>query len=165
MIFTRTRKRGFTLIEIVVAVAIVAVLASVVIASTGEARKKARDEQRKSDLQQMQLALRLYKVKEGSYPQGGEYDTGMTIGERDDDKPINTILEEYMASVPIDPKGSASDSTYEYQYHANYSCNGGQYFVLFIQTLESGTGNWETTCVNDDDDDDSRYGIILGKRP
>lgn len=65
--FQTRRTSGFTLMELLVAVAIVGILAAVVMVSVNGARVKARDAQRKSDLQQIILVLRMYKDGEGTY--------------------------------------------------------------------------------------------------
>jgi prepilin-type N-terminal cleavage/methylation domain-containing protein len=61
-------KRGFTLIELLVVIAIIGILSSVVLASLGTARLKARDATRISDLKNVQLALELYFDSNQSYP-------------------------------------------------------------------------------------------------
>ncbi len=62
--------RGFTLIEILIVVAIIAILASSVLVGFGPAQKQGRDARRVSDLRQVQNALELYYAKCGYYPGG-----------------------------------------------------------------------------------------------
>lgn len=59
--------RGFTLIELMVVIAIIGLLASITLVSLSTARSKARDARRKSDLYAVQLALELYYNEYGSY--------------------------------------------------------------------------------------------------
>ncbi|MBI4085371.1 MAG: type II secretion system protein [Candidatus Liptonbacteria bacterium] len=61
-------KKGFTLIEILIVVAIIAVLASIVLIGFGPAQRQGRDARRISDLRQSQNALELYYSKCGYYP-------------------------------------------------------------------------------------------------
>lgn len=63
-------KRGFTLIELLVVISLIGVLATLVIANMNSARERARDAQRKSDLRNIQTALRLYYNDMSVYPQG-----------------------------------------------------------------------------------------------
>ena len=64
----RETKRGFTLIELLVVIAIIGILSSVVLASLGTARGKARDATRVSDIKNIQLALELYFDSNQEYP-------------------------------------------------------------------------------------------------
>lgn len=66
---TENRKFGFTLIELLVAVSIIGVLSTLVLANFNAARERARDAQRKSDLRQVQNALRTYYNDIGVYPE------------------------------------------------------------------------------------------------
>lgn len=81
------RKRGFTLIEVLVVVAIIGILSSIVLASMSGARSKGRDAKRIADVKQMQLALQLYYDGYGYYP--------TAIGALTTDN--------YISSIPADP--------------------------------------------------------------
>lgn len=61
-------QKGFTLIEILIVVAIIAILASVVIIGLGPAQKTGRDARRAADLRQVQNGLELYFQRCGFYP-------------------------------------------------------------------------------------------------
>lgn len=62
------KHNAFTLIELMVAVGIIAVMASTVIVNVSRSRSRARDEKRKSDLLALQGALELYFATNRSYP-------------------------------------------------------------------------------------------------
>ncbi len=110
-LFVSHQKRGFTLVEIVVALGIVAILATVVIGSVQEGRKKARDSQRLSDLQQLQVALRLYKDANGVYPSTCPLNPGVWrspgIGSAtwytQCSDYISGLVPDYIAALPTDP--------------------------------------------------------------
>jgi prepilin-type N-terminal cleavage/methylation domain-containing protein len=62
---------GFTLIEVLVVIAIIGILVTIVSASFSEAREQSRDKIRMADLKQLQLALESYKAQYGRYPAMG----------------------------------------------------------------------------------------------
>jgi prepilin-type N-terminal cleavage/methylation domain-containing protein len=64
-------KKGFTMIEVLVVLAIIGILTAILVANYTEARKNSRDKLRKSDLKSLQLAIELYKAQNGSYPPAG----------------------------------------------------------------------------------------------
>lgn len=75
-------KRGFTLTELLVAIAIIGILSSVVLTSMSGTRERAKDGRRISDIKQIQLALELYYDVNSTYPSGvygGELDTFLKI--------------------------------------------------------------------------------------
>ncbi len=59
---------GFTLVELMVVVSIIAVLSLIGLVLYSGAQSKARDSIRKSDLNNLALALDIYYQKNGSYP-------------------------------------------------------------------------------------------------
>ncbi|MEK7162960.1 MAG: type II secretion system protein [Patescibacteria group bacterium] len=79
-------KKGFTLIEILIVVAIIGLLTSVVLVGLGSSRAKGRDARRTADLHQTQNALELYYSKNQSYPNVADWSslrtslTGAGIG-------------------------------------------------------------------------------------
>jgi prepilin-type N-terminal cleavage/methylation domain-containing protein len=62
---------GFTLIELLVVISIIVLLASVIMAGLNEGRIRARDAARKQALHQIESALELYYLNNGSYPTTG----------------------------------------------------------------------------------------------
>jgi len=61
-------KKGFTLIELLVVIAIIGLLSTLAVVALGQARVKARDSKRLSDMKQMQTALELFYTDQGAYP-------------------------------------------------------------------------------------------------
>lgn len=64
----RHNQAGFTLIEILVVVAIIGVISGVVFTALSQARLKGRDSKRKGDLVQLQKALEIYYNTNSGYP-------------------------------------------------------------------------------------------------
>lgn len=81
------KNRGFTLIELLVVISIIGVLTSLILANLSDARARARDSQKKSELTQLKTALRLYYNDNQKYPAnsagigatGGNFSDGATI--------------------------------------------------------------------------------------
>lgn len=62
------RRGGFTLIELIVVVTILALLLSIAIINILGSLKKTRDRQRKSDIRQIRAALEMYRSTQRIYP-------------------------------------------------------------------------------------------------
>ena len=108
----KINKKGFTLIELLVVIAIIGLLSTLAIVSLNNARQKARDARRVSDIKQVQTALELYYNDAGGYPLTGTADSGDSIS-------YNSVT--YMKSVPTAPKpadGSCTSTTNAYVYAA-----------------------------------------------
>ncbi|OGD71176.1 hypothetical protein A3A84_02320 [Candidatus Collierbacteria bacterium RIFCSPLOWO2_01_FULL_50_23] len=99
--------QGFTLIELVVVIAIIATLTGLAAFNFGQARSRARDVQRKSELRQIQNALELYKNDQfpQSYPDNA---IGLSAA----------LVSAYMERLPVDPKEKVEDGTwFDYGYN------------------------------------------------
>ena len=62
--------RGFTLVEIIVVVAVLGIIAGIVLVNLSTAAGKSRDGDRQADLRTLQVAVELYKQRNGRYPDG-----------------------------------------------------------------------------------------------
>ena len=69
----KRNKQGFTLIEILVAVSIIALLTVMGVTNFMVANKKARDGKRQGDLEQIRAALEIYRADERIYPTTGNF--------------------------------------------------------------------------------------------
>ena len=68
-------KKGFTLIELMVVILIIAILGAIGLVSFSEANKSARDAKRKTDIESTKQALLLYKQENAGYPSSGTFST------------------------------------------------------------------------------------------
>jgi prepilin-type N-terminal cleavage/methylation domain-containing protein len=80
------RNKAFTLIEILVAVSIIAVLSLIAIAAGMSAKANARDNQRLSDLKLIQIKLESFRDEKGAYP-----------------AKLEQLKSEFISQMPIDP--------------------------------------------------------------
>ena len=65
---TKKQKKGFTLIELLVVIAIIGLLATLSVVALNNARSRARDSRRVSDIKQIQTALELHFNEHDAYP-------------------------------------------------------------------------------------------------
>ncbi len=102
------KTNGFTLIEILVAMTIVAILMAISLVSLTGARKVARDGKRKADLEQIRSALEIYRSDCKTYPSSLTFGAGSSLVGAEADCSGNTYLDE----VPNDPMTSSYTYTY-----------------------------------------------------
>ncbi len=72
-------KKGFTLIELIVVIAIIGVFAAVVLSQLTVARQRGSDTAKIQSLQELQSALQLYFAEYGSYPGGNASDLASAL--------------------------------------------------------------------------------------
>ena len=112
--------KGFTLIELLVVISIIGVLAALIMVNFNAARERTRDVSRKSDLDQIKKALRMYYNDNNLYPINGTLVWG---------SPFQSISGGmiYMKILPHDPSYQAATGTPEYSYNQTLP---GQDFCL-----------------------------------
>lgn len=99
-------RMGFTLVELIITMSLIAILSSFGMNGYLNSQKRARDAERQSDLYQYKVALENYASINGSvYPTAsGEASTALEV-----------LKPNYMSDLPTDPKGN----TYYYRGDAN----------------------------------------------
>lgn len=117
---------GFTIIELLLVIAIIAVLSTLFVNYFPSAQKRARDAQRRNDLRQYDQLLRTFAVKnQGFYP-GSTTDISASDYVTSGPVPVNlcTLLSE--SSCPHDPKDNSQCKTGTCRYYFNSNnCNTG----------------------------------------
>jgi general secretion pathway protein G len=109
-------QKGFTLIEMLVVISIIGILATLVAANLNSARSRARDAERKSDMKNIQTALRIYYNDNGRYPANdGSYqmlacDPGTNSCAWGDEWNIGDTV--YMQTLPQDPLSPTQNYRY-----------------------------------------------------
>lgn len=146
MIFMRVWERGFTTAEIIVVIGIIALLATAAYGGVNSVRKKAHDTERRTELKQLEVALRVYKDSYGRYPAtgcGGQVGVWVSPGPGTAtwyvscDDYISGLTPSIMNTLPIDPNETRVDGGYMYRTNAA----GTEYKVIAHGTVESGVIN------------------------
>jgi prepilin-type N-terminal cleavage/methylation domain-containing protein len=91
----RKRAEGFTLIELMVVIAIIGLLASIITVSVTSSRAKGRDGKRVADIRTLQLAIESYYNDNGYYP--------VTLG---------LVAPTYISVIPTDPRNTGTSYIY-----------------------------------------------------
>ena len=126
---------GFTLVELIIVICVIALLAAIVTVSYSPTKARARDTTRRSDIANIVKGLELYYDDNGSYPAPGGtnwyYSTDSTWSS------LVTALTGKISSVPSsDPTNSGSPTTagkFGYAYYSSGSYCGraaGQWYLL-----------------------------------
>lgn len=116
---TLKQTKGFTLIELLIVITIIGILAALVLVNLQGVRERARDARRKSDLNSIKTALRLYYNDFRGFPgdSSGQIAgcgvTGTSVCAWGSAFASSTNT--YMNSLPLDPISSSSNTvTYTY---------------------------------------------------
>ncbi len=137
------KEKGFTLIEVLVVVAIIGILTAILVANYNDARKNSRDKIRKSELKELQLAIELYKAQYGRYPAPGcGASTALWVGPGplsswgygNCNDYISGLVPNFIAALPTDPN-QENDQDLGYKYRTD--TNGTIYKVIIHNSVES----------------------------
>ena len=134
------KNKGFTIIELLVVLAVIAILSSIVMMSTDAAKQKSRDTRRVSNVREIAKALVLYADNNSIFPISA---TEITITGED---AMSVALEGdgLISEVPTDPTHPTNPYTYQ------TDASGTTFTISFcletndIQEYSQGCGNTVT---------------------
>jgi len=164
----RNTNYGFSLIELLVAMTVIAIIMGLALVSFQGSKASARDAKRKNDLEQIRSALEVYRVDTGEYPGENYCDSSLgSFGSQvcsggtfphtpgtDWDGTIESELEtDYIGDLPVDPLNNS-----EYYYYYEPACNQSSILCSLSRDCPNGccayemgahletTGDWYRVC-------------------
>lgn len=129
----KTRKQtGFTIVELLIVIAVIAILAAITVVAYSGIQARARDSQRQADVRMITKALELYYIDNGRYPagSGSTVINGSWSTTADASWPnLAMVLKPYLSQLSADPISTAGTNVqtpvgYNYAYFSN---SGGVY--------------------------------------
>lgn len=152
---TKSKKRGFTLVELMVVVSIISLLSSIVLAAVKDARERAKARAFRSEVTQFITGIELYKAEKGTYP-GTELTavdveirttkgaTGaITYAETPTSYDYKTKLNPYMKKIP-EPVKVGNYFSYG-KYLASTKCTGDTRvpeYIIKVSATEAAFTDW-----------------------
>jgi len=130
--------KGFTLIELLVVVTIIGLLTGIGFLSYTQLNKSSRDARRKTNLEQIRMALEMYRSNNDVYPATASIDTTCGVVTGLTDSSSNT----YLSDIPDDPKCS----DYKY-YYESLSTNTDYILGAYLEGSSSSCGSVKS-CGN-----------------
>ncbi|MES2749719.1 MAG: prepilin-type N-terminal cleavage/methylation domain-containing protein [Patescibacteria group bacterium] len=127
--------KGFTLVELMVAISIIGILSSIVYANFGEARKSSRDDIRKTSLKELQLAIEFYKAQNDRYPAAGCSVAAGSYAEASASCTdyITGLVPDYIPALPRDP---SSENTAGQGFMYRTDASGDDYKLMVKDSVE-----------------------------
>ncbi len=122
----REGERGFTLIEMMIVVAIIAILVAILVPNFIRARAQAQTAACEANLKEIATVLELYQTDHQQYPSGNS--TPVTISDTD--------LSAYLKQNPVDPVNPSG--TYEFTV-TNASAGNASYSIICPGQHDPGT--------------------------
>lgn len=80
MISLKNKQKGFTIVELLIVIVVIGILAAIVIVTFTGVQKKARDSDRKSDVNAISGLLEVYFADKGQYPTLANLNSANTAG-------------------------------------------------------------------------------------
>jgi len=121
----RKTTSGFTIVELLIVVVVIAILAAISIIAYNGVQQRARDTERMAELTSLQKALEIYHAEKGGYPLCGSTSgpnlTPILSSGTAYDCLVDELVPGYTSAIPADPTNNGS---YVYRYAPGYKKNG-----------------------------------------
>ena len=133
--------RGYTLVELMVAISILALLFVAGVTSYSKATQRSRDAKRKSDIEQLRSALEMYRADNGTYPSTqGEVPIfpapWKDIADAEYALLKDALVPNYIPELPTD-----SQSGFSYWYQSPITVDTKTYCFTAFMEVTNDTGN------------------------
>lgn len=117
---------GFTLVELMIVITVIAILATIGVMSFTRVQMQARDTRRKADVRSIETALQAYYTEIGTYP-----------------ATVAALVPTYVPVAPVPPKG-AGQTSYTYNTDTNT-----KYAVCAVMETQGTTNTiWKVSASN-----------------
>ncbi|MFA7254435.1 MAG: type II secretion system protein [Patescibacteria group bacterium] len=146
-----SRKKGFTLLELMIVMAVIAVLVLLTAVGYGYVEKNARNTKRRTDIETLEKALKAYFADHGSipanpmadlYPAGNDQIMACVVGStvpNTNKVCLGELLPDYITEFPHDPKENDAKDARFYKYF-DYGTHGTLFTSMEIRTKTSISG-------------------------
>jgi general secretion pathway protein G len=132
-------KKGFTLVELMIVITVIAILATIAVVSFTRVQKQARDTKRRAEIKSLQIALQAYYTEKTSYPVSATSVVASTA--------LAVLAPTYISNLPTGPLGSTGSNT-----NYMYISDAVGYKYSLCVTLEaptaSGSVMWKADTSN-----------------
>jgi len=119
---------SFTLIEVLVVIAILGLITSVVLVGMNRAKMKARDAERKAEMSAICKALTLYEIENRNFPEVSQWVCLEVDPDIEQGGKFSTAISEYLPVIPEDPLyGRQKEPNRPYCYQYNTEDSGAKY--------------------------------------
>ena len=150
------RLSGFTIVELLIVIVVLAILAAITIVAYNGIQQRSRDSIRKSDLMTIKKLLKLYETDKGDLANancGNGTGSGWMTSDYDGAGPylpINTCITNagYTSKVPLDPAGTGSCSGLTCHAYMKANCSGTVYLFANLETLPQTSTDTDVTCFS-----------------
>ena len=124
-------KKGFTLVELLISIAVIGVLAAVTLSAVQNAQARARDTKRRSDIRTIMTSLEARRIDIGAYYKLGTGSGGFGNGWVNIDNPslsypvgiVRSLIDDgYLSEAAIDPQIATGDAVLQDGYML-YNCS------------------------------------------